>query len=40
MLSMLVDKWVDVRSTFKKLEETVHVDARHFPEDSTYDSFN
>ena len=37
---MLVDKWVDVRSTFKKLEETVHVDARHFPEDSTYDSFN
>ena len=38
MLSMLVDKWVDVRSTFKKLEETVHV-ARHFPEDSTYDSF-
>ena len=36
---MLVDKWVDVRSTFKKLEETVHVDARHFPEDSTYDSF-
>ena len=38
---MLVsDKRIDMRSTFKKLEQTGHVHVRHFSQDSTYDLFS